>query len=111
MMDAIKAVSVDMVKDPQVASRVKSNEQYKQEAKPKEATMKDLEKAVKEINDSFSSMNISRQFEIDKDLDKVVVKIVDTQKKEVVRQIPSEDAIRISKNIKEMLGLLFDTKY
>ncbi|MCA1933574.1 MAG: flagellar protein FlaG [Calditerrivibrio sp.] len=110
-METVKIVSVDMVRDPQVASKVKSNDQYRQEARPKEATDRDLERVVKDINDTFANMNIARQFEIDRDLDKVVVKIMDTEKKEVIRQIPSEDTLRISKNIKEMLGLLFDTKY
>jgi len=75
-----------------------------------ETAVKDVTQAIDDINNAFNSMNISRQFVIDKDLGEVVVKIMDTTKKEVIRQIPSEDAIRLSKNIREMVGLLFDSK-
>lgn len=114
MVDALKSVAVDMVvKDPQLntSQQPKTVEFAKlQEVKQKGVSEKELKKAVNEINDAFKSVNIARQFVIDKETDQVVVKILDTEKNEVIRQIPSEDALRISKNIKEMLGLLFDSK-
>ncbi len=114
MVDALKSLAVDVVaKDPQLntSQQSKTVEFGKMhEIKQKDVSEKELKKAVNEINDAFKSMNIARQFVIDKDTDQVVVKILDTEKNEVIRQIPSEDALRISKNIKEMLGLLFDSK-
>ena len=113
MIEALKTVTIDMVsKDPQITSQQpkKMESNGLQEGKQKEASEKELKKAVNEINDAFKSMNIQRQFVIDKNTEQVVVKILDTDKNEVIRQIPSEDALRISKNIKEMIGLLFDSK-
>ncbi|MCX8084114.1 MAG: flagellar protein FlaG [Calditerrivibrio sp.] len=113
MIDALKSVAVDTVKDPQLSS-VQSKKQVEliknDELKAKNVHEKDLESALKDINEAFKGMNIARQFVIDKDVGVVVVKILDTEKQEVIRQIPSEDALRISKNIKEMIGLLFDKK-
>jgi len=115
MIDALRSVAVDVAKEPQVSSQqkpfevVKPHEVPQQESK-QSVSEKDLKKAVKQINDPFKEMSIAREFVIDKDTGQVVVKILDTTKKEVIRQIPSEDALRISKNIKEMLGLLFDSK-
>jgi flagellar protein FlaG len=108
MMDTISQVT-DVGKNPQAVSNVKIREQTSPGQK-KETPVKDVTQAVNDINNAFNSMNISRQFVIDKDLGQVVVKIMDTAKKEVIRQIPSEDAIRLSKNIREMVGLLFDSK-
>ncbi|MEF3254048.1 MAG: flagellar protein FlaG [Deferribacterales bacterium] len=111
MIDAIKNFAVDMVAmDPQVTSKAKAQEQNVTEVASREETFKDLKEAIKEINRSLDDMKIARKFEIDKELDQVVVKILDTENNKVVRQIPSEDALRISKNIKEMIGLLFDSK-
>lgn len=107
-MDAISQVT-EVGKNPQAVPNVKVREQTSPDQK-KETAVKDVTQAVNDINNAFNSMNISRQFVIDKDLGEVIVKIMDTAKKEVIRQIPSEDAIRLSKNIREMVGLLFDSK-
>jgi len=107
-MDAISKVT-EVGKNPQAVSNVKTREQTSPGQK-QETAVKDVTQAIDDINNAFNSMNISRQFVIDKDLGEVVVKIMDTTKKEVIRQIPSEDAIRLSKNIREMVGLLFDSK-
>ena len=37
-----------------------------------------------------------------------VVKVLNTQTQEVVRQIPSEEMLRMSQRITELLGVLFD---
>jgi len=48
----------------------------------------------------------SLQFEIDQDSDQIVVKIIDQSTKEVVRQMPTEEALEMAKAIDKMQGLL-----
>lgn len=68
-----------------------------------------LEASVEELNTALQSLNVRREFSIQEETDEVVVKIIDSDDKKVIRQIPNEEAVRLSQNIKEMVGLLFDS--
>jgi len=50
------------------------------------------------------------EFKIDKDVNKVVIKIKDPDTGEIIRQIPPEMVVKISKNIQELLGVLMDER-
>ena len=71
-----------------------------------QATPAQIETAVREVNASLESRSISLQFEIDKDTDKVIVKVVDQTNGEVIRQIPTEEVVRIAKVMGKVPGLL-----
>ena len=46
------------------------------------------------------------QFSLDADSGRTVVKLIDTQTEEVLRQFPSEEMLAVSKSIDRMQGLL-----
>ncbi len=71
-----------------------------------EATPAQVEQAVGEVNAGLDSRSIGLQFEIDKDTDKLIVKVVDRVNGEVIRQIPNEEVIRIAKVMGKAPGLL-----
>lgn len=72
-----------------------------------EATPTQLEAAVKEVNASLESRSVGLHFEVDKDLDRVIVKVVDRESGEVIRQIPTEEVVRIAKVLQgKVPGLL-----
>ena len=71
-----------------------------------EATPEQIETAVKEVNASLQSRSISLQFEVDKDTDKLIVKVVDLSNGEVIRQIPSEEVVRIARVMGKAPGVL-----
>jgi flagellar protein FlaG len=52
----------------------------------------------------------SLEFSIDEDSKETIVKIVDQNTKEVVRQIPSVEALSIAKSLDKMMGLLINQK-
>lgn len=60
-----------------------------------DAFLKDLELKIK----NNANLNINLSFDIDKESGKRIVKIIDVQSKEVLRQIPSEEALKISRSI------------
>jgi flagellar protein FlaG len=72
--------------------------------------VKSLEQAVREsveeLNDFIRPYVTSLQFSIDKDLDRIVVKIMDGETKEVIKQIPSEDVLTLTKALGKIAGLL-----
>ena len=71
-----------------------------------------VEDAVKKINDTIKLLNqgIGLEFGLDKDTNIRLVKLIDTQSKEVLRQFPSEEVINIAKALDKLQGLLVRDK-
>ena len=72
----------------------------------KAASADDVNKAVAEINKSLQQSSQNLEFSVDHDSKEVVVKIVDQQTKQVIRQIPTEEALEIAKSLDKLQGLL-----
>ncbi|MBW8370570.1 MAG: flagellar protein FlaG [Thiobacillus sp.] len=64
--------------------------------------------AVQSANAYVQSVSSSLHFSLDQDSGRTVVKMVDTQTEEVLRQFPSEEMLAISKSIDRMQGLLIN---
>jgi len=71
---------------------------------------KQLEDSVKQLNNTASLYNSSLLFSVDKETGATVVKVVDKENNKVIRQIPSEEALRIAKAIGDFKGLLLKDK-
>lgn len=56
-----------------------------------------LEQAVGELNRYVAGSRTDLQFRVDEDAGRVVVSIVDSESGQVLRQMPSEDALRIAR--------------
>lgn len=78
--------------------------------KEQKTNAEEVEAAVDALNESLKALDVKREFSVEKQLNSVVVKLIDKEQGSVIKQIPSEDAIRLSKNIQEMLGLIFDER-
>jgi flagellar protein FlaG len=73
----------------------------------------DLDRAIKELQDFVDGLGRSLSFRRDDSIDKSVITVRDTQTNQVVRQIPSEEVVAISRQIRDELaemraGLLMD---
>lgn len=64
-------------------------------------SMEQLNKAVEDANRRAASANRQLNFSIDSATDRVVVKVVDGNTGEVVRQIPSEEMLKLAADIAE----------
>lgn len=62
--------------------------------------------AIKNINNMMKALSRSLEFSIDADTDRTIVKVVDKQTGDVIRQIPSEEALDIAKALDKSQGLL-----
>ena len=69
-------------------------------------TREQVDLAVRKINEGMAATLQSLEFAIDDDSKEIVVKIIDQGTREVVRQIPSVEALEIAKSIDKMRGLL-----
>ena len=99
--DAQKAQSAAAVKD--------GNKTEEKSAEKQKASVEEVDAAVSDLNEALDSLNVKREFKVDDSTNEVVVKIIDKDDQQVIKQIPTEDAIKLSKNVKEMVGLLFDS--
>lgn len=66
--------------------------------------------AVKDLNKSMEALSQGLEFSVDTDTDKTVVKVIDQQTREVIRQMPTQEALDIAKAIDRMQGLLIKQK-
>ncbi|RAU40677.1 MULTISPECIES: flagellar protein FlaG [unclassified Pseudomonas] len=71
---------------------------------------KQLQAAVKEMEKFFQSVRRNLEFSIDEGSGQVVVKVIATETGEVVRQLPSAEALKIADSLKNANSLLFDAK-
>jgi flagellar protein FlaG len=62
--------------------------------------------ALAEINESLRMASIGVQFEFDKEADTMIVKVVDVESGDLIRQMPSEEVVRISRALGKLQGLL-----
>ena len=65
-----------------------------------------LEDVVKEVNEFIKPINNSLQFSIDDGTGTTVVKVIDAETDEVIKQIPSEEMLALAKAIGQLKGLL-----
>jgi len=100
---AKKEVKVE--KPTHVGDDLKSKEGVEAE---RVVTIKEVEEVVFSTNDLLKRLNTELKVELDDELNMVVVKVIDSDSQEVVRQIPAEEFVELSKRMKDAIGMLFD---
>lgn len=61
----------------------------------------DLKQAVSQLNNFVQNMQRDLQFSIDKESGTMVVKVIDAKSEKVIRQIPSEETLRLARSLVE----------
>lgn len=69
-----------------------------------------VQQAVEQIQSVVAPVAQNLLFSIDKSTGKTVVRIVDSETKEVVRQIPTEEVLSIARALDRLQGLLINGK-
>jgi flagellar protein FlaG len=80
------------------AQTVSKAEQLKEQ---NEAEREELSAAVSQLNDYVQNVQRDLQFEVDNDLGQTIVRVVDQQTQEVIRQIPDEVAMRLAEKLQQ----------
>lgn len=70
----------------------------------------DVKESVKDINDIVKKVKEDLSFEIHDETERMMVKVIDLNTKEVIKELPPEDMLDLSARINEMVGLLIDEK-
>ncbi|TXH39029.1 MAG: flagellar protein FlaG [Burkholderiaceae bacterium] len=66
-----------------------------------------LENAMSSIQEFVQSVRRNLDFQLDDSSGKVVVKVTDSESGDVIRQIPSEEALKLAESLDEVRSLLF----
>ena len=72
---------------------------------PQPVSQEQLKAAVNSVQEYIKPFNNNLEFSVNNDINQVVVKVVDSTTKEVIRQIPSEEMIAIAKALDSIKGL------
>ncbi|MGB5278445.1 MAG: flagellar protein FlaG [Gammaproteobacteria bacterium] len=71
------------------------------ELPPENRTVKEIDDAVKDINEHIQSAHRELLFSVDEDSGRTVIKVMDMNTKEVIRQIPNEEALKFARMLEE----------
>ena len=65
-----------------------------------------LESAVSKISEFVQNFQRDLTFSVDKESGRIVIKVIDSKTKDVIRQIPSEVVLRLAKNLQSPDSLI-----
>lgn len=69
-----------------------------------------LDSAVASISSFVQNVQRNLAFSIDESSGQVVVKVTDRDSGDVIRQLPSEEALRLSEQLETLRSLMFETR-
>lgn len=107
--------NADKTADKPVSDNVLSMDQAKR-AEQKAAAEKQsrenqqvTEEMLKELEQDIETMhNVGLKFSKHDDSGRTMIKVLNKENDEVIREIPSEDVLNLAAKIEEMIGILFD---
>ena len=106
-------VSAITDKKTEDVENTKKTEQMQSDKKVSKAVQEINEKRIKERTEALNRQYIGLNFSIDKETESTVVKVTDMNTKKLVRQIPSEEFLKMSERLDDLqakTGLSQDDK-
>ncbi len=111
----LTATAVDESNKTDSTPQQRTEQNYQQaERKLDEGAEKDelgreqLEKMAQQLQDFMGEMNRSLQFQVDEDSGRDVIKVVDKNSGELIKQYPSEEVLSLVAKLSETAGFLID---
>ncbi|MCL2664106.1 MAG: flagellar protein FlaG [Defluviitaleaceae bacterium] len=80
----------------------------KQQSAP--ASMDVIQKVLEQVNKSITTYNREMNISVHEKTQRIMVKVMDTEKKEVIREIPPEKVLDAFARTLELAGILLDKK-
>lgn len=65
---------------------------------------------IKQLNKALDVFDTNVSLSVDEKSHQTIIKVVDKNTGKVIRQIPSEQLLRVSERITELLGMIYDKK-
>lgn len=102
--------SADPVADKPVVLPAEVSEEGKKDDALKVGGVDEVKSAVAEIEKFLKETRRNLEFSTDEESGKIVVKVIASDSGELIRQIPSEEALRIAHSLNDVKSILFDAK-
>ena len=106
---AAAASSVSNVRSDSESSEINARSEDSTETRTgvRELSISDIESSLEEAEQRFQTVNRALRFSVDEGSGRTVIRVIDRETDEVIRQIPPEDVLRIAEQIRETGGGLF----
>jgi flagellar protein FlaG len=89
-------------------SQVKSRGEVKEQEVHPEPQKSEILSVIGKLNNSLESINEKVSFSYHEENKRIIIKVIDKETREVVREIPPKDIVKLSEHLKEYLGMLVD---
>lgn len=76
----------------------------------KDAPPKNIEEIASEVQIQLKRLNTELRFEVDNESKETIVRIIDNETGELIRQIPSEEMLAIRARMEELIGVLYNSE-
>ncbi|MGH8439529.1 MAG: flagellar protein FlaG [Pseudomonas sp.] len=100
----------DQATDKPATPVVQAVDEAQAPARDKTSESEQVKTAVKDIEKFLASNRRNLEFSTDEESGRIVVKVIASETGELVRQIPSEEVLRIAHSLSDVNSLLFDAK-
>lgn len=104
LQDEVLALIRSRASAAQPAGQLSRQPAAQEKAAPAEPAQ--TEQAVHAINGALKLLSTSLRFEVDEESGKTLVKVMDRDSGELLRQIPSEATLQIARSLDKMVGHL-----
>jgi flagellar protein FlaG len=108
------SVNTSQVRAPNIAKLVSAEnvvdvpkQDHVRKASTPHLSTEDVENMVDSLYEFTNMLQTKLKFSILDDTNEIVVKVINRQTDEIIRQIPPEELLEIHANMKKMSGLLF----
>lgn len=112
-----RVLAGNQVEQGRISSVVEQIQESREAQEQKQIDAKEIESAVDNMNELLQVKSRQLQFQIDDDTNRTVVSVLDQESGETIRQIPSEDVLRLIARMRESgstldgaVGVLIDSQ-
>ncbi|MFT7460490.1 MAG: flagellar protein FlaG [Planctomycetota bacterium] len=85
------------------------NEAYSNKEQDDDAAKITIEKKVNNLNSQVQNFQRDLQFSVDTDSGRTIIRVIDSETRETIRTIPSEDISLLAQRLESHTGALFNT--
>ena len=100
--------SQEQVNKENIDVQIKKQEIKKGDKTSKVLSEKDLKNLIDTLEKGIQQFNRRLKFDINKEINRIVIKVIDRDTDKVIREIPPSEIQNLLMKIREAIGLLYD---
>ena len=92
------------------SARVEINLPRSDDGKKQNSVNSEVKKAIGSVSQMLTEKNIDLKWNFDDKSNSIVIKFIERESNKLIRQVPSEEILKLRQHITEMLGMIYDQK-